>query len=445
MKSKVDESEGIKERRGQGSFCIPKAAVDALIKANASAYEIVAYLVLARFTDTSGRYSTASITAVNRYTGANKTQNGPVAKALERLRSIKAVSVNRVHNGRSGKSAGFEDLIVDLGPILFDRQSWLESEGETLPDGPTERGEVRYVLPDFDESFDDRVWFGNGLVDGHGMFAKPLKALKDAGPVAARLLLALYEVNDMETWGGVRPVGVDAGPWKRYEPVGLPSSWKDLAVILRSKEAGKVINSGISSRVWQTKERNYWQAHTDAGEPIWRALEALNSTGLLYEVVLVLNRNSEKRTFSNGDEYGDIAADAEPYYELDCRSLHGYKPPGENDAIGWLTARTAGELGIPVTLAVGKFDGTYAAIAPKGFGCMIVGVFRLRFRVANPKNAGVSGAWAAIHLRNREALDFVNRMRTASNMTPLKQLGAKEANPEMSSMSDAVDVEECLG
>ena len=445
MRSKVDESEGITELRGQGSFCIPKATVDALLKANASAYEIVAYLVLARFTDTSGRYSTASITAVNRYTGANKTKNGPVAKALERLRSIKAVSVNRVHNGRSGKSAGFEEQIIDLGPILVDRQSWLESEGEPLPDGPTERGEVRYVLPDFDESLDDRVWFGNGLVDGYGLFAKPLKALKDAGPVAARLLLALYEVNDMETWGGVRPVGSNAGPWRRYEPVGLPSPWKNLAVILRSKEAGKVINSSISSRVWQTKEPNYWQAHTDAGHPIWNALQALDSTGLIYEVVLVLNRNGQKREFSNGEEYGDIEPDAEPYYELDCRSKHGYKPTGENDGIGWLTARTAGELGIPVTLADGKFDGTYAAIVPNGFGCMIVGVFRLRFRVANPKNAGVSGAWAAIHLRNREALDFVNRMRTASNMTPLKQLGAKEANPEMSIMSDAVDVEEFSG
>jgi hypothetical protein len=181
--------------------------------------------------------------------------------------------------------------------------------------------------------------------------------------------------------------------------------------------------------VW--KSDSHWNtAHSEAGQPVWRALEALVSAGLAYQVVLVLNRNAEKKKFSSGDEFGDIPQDAEPYYELDCRSLHGYKPLGESDGIGWLTARTAGELGISVALTEGKFDGTYAAIVPKGFGCMIAGIFRLRFRVANPKNAGVSGTWAGIHTRNREALDFVNRMRKASNLKPLSQSNGKSSKDD---------------
>lgn len=38
-----------KARAGAGSFCIPKAAIEALIDAQATAYEICAYLTLARF------------------------------------------------------------------------------------------------------------------------------------------------------------------------------------------------------------------------------------------------------------------------------------------------------------------------------------------------------------------------------------------------------------
>lgn len=83
-----------KPPRGAGSFCIPRAALNALLDNQATAYEVCTYLTLARFTDESGRYSTASISAVNRYTGANKTRGGPVDRALERLKTIRAKSVS---------------------------------------------------------------------------------------------------------------------------------------------------------------------------------------------------------------------------------------------------------------------------------------------------------------------------------------------------------------
>jgi len=49
-----------KKPRGPGSFCIPRAALNALLDSGATAYEVCAYLTLARFTDESGRYSTAA-------------------------------------------------------------------------------------------------------------------------------------------------------------------------------------------------------------------------------------------------------------------------------------------------------------------------------------------------------------------------------------------------
>lgn len=392
--------------KGPGSFCVPRAAIAALLDAKATVYEICAYLVLAKYTDESGRYTSASISAVNKATGANKLKGGTVDRAIERLKQIRAKTVKQVSNGRSGKAHQWIEQATDLGPILFERTAWQQQTGEILPDGPTERGLVRYVLPDFGEEKESRVWFGNNLVGGIGGFTQPLKRLKNAGDVAARLLLAMYAANDMETWGGVRPVGPGRGPWKHYEPVADDVNLYGGARLIRAKDQGEV--ASIDNRISGGSTEAYWDA-----------LRALKSAGLIYEVVTVLNRNAKKEKFaSTGEEYGSIPDDAEPYYELDTRSAHGYKPEGE-EGIGGATAKTAGELGHPVAVEGGRLDGTYAAIVRRGQPAMIAGVYRLRFRVANPKNAGVKGAWARIHQNNREAFDLVQAIREANNLPAL--------------------------
>lgn len=400
--------QGTQAKSGAGSFCVPRIALEALIEAQASAYEICAYLTLARFTDETGIFSTASISAVNSYTGANKVKGGPIDRAIERLKSIKAKTVKKVTNGRTGRQHSLVEHITDLGPILYDRAAWVAG-GLTLPDGPHERAKVLHVLPDFAEPISDRVWIGNNLVSGVASFNQPLKALKNAGDVAARLLLRLYSVNDMELWGGVRPVGALSGPNARYEPVDEDVHLVGNARLIRSKKVGKLaqIEKGICP---------------GDKEAYWNALTALESAGLIYEVVMVLNRNARKAQFANGDGYEAIPDDSEPYYELDARSLHGYKPEGET-GLGGITARTAGELGWPVTLQGGVFDGTYAAIVPSGFGAMVTGIYRLRFRVANAKNAGVKGAWARVHQNNKDALDFIQKVRAANGLEALPPPG----------------------
>lgn len=410
------------KKKGSGSFSIPKKAIETLLANQATAYEICAYLTLARFTDGSGRYSTASISAVNRYTGANKTKGGPVDRAIERLKGMRAEKIELVSNGRKGKSQVMIKKAIDLGPIVIDRTTWCSGTGEILPDGPTERGNVLHVLPDFDEPQDERIWFGNNLVTGVGGFNQPLKELKNAGDVAARLLLALYEVNDMEAWGGVRPVGDVFGPWVHYEPVDTDTQWSTLGVKLhRAKRGGNVGPGALFERVcpFPNRRDSWWTAHDEAGDPAWRALEALQSAGLVYEVVVGLNRNAIKAKFLGGEEYSKIPADAEPLYELDCRSKHGYKPDGE-EGVGWATAKTAGDFGKPVALEGGTFDGTYAAFVPQGYGVMIAGIYRLRFRVSNPKNAGVKGAWSGIFQRNKDAMDMINRVRTQTKLPALE-------------------------
>ena len=109
--------------------------------------------------------------------------------------------------------------------------------------------------------------------------------------------------------------------------------------------------------------------------------------------------------------------DAEPLYVLDTRSRHGYKPKGEEGLAG-VTARTAGETGQPLTDRDGSFTLTYAAIVPDGCAAMVAGIFRLRFRVANPKNAGVKHTWANIGANNRDAFKFLQRVRAANGLAP---------------------------
>jgi len=405
-----------------------------LLDNNATAYEICTYLVLARFTDDSGRFSVANISAVNRHTGANKTKGGPVDRAIERLKTIRAKGKQVVSNGRSGKSHAMVEQVTDLGPILYSRDAWHQETGEILPDGPVERSKVLNVLPDFDEQPADRVWFGNNLVTGYATFTQPMKALKNAGDVAARLLLSLYAANDMETWGGIRPIGSGRGPWTHYEPVADDANLRGGARLIRAKDSGPV--ASIDKRI------------TGAGETqtYFTALSALESAGLVYEVVLVLNRNAVKAKFSGGEEYSGIPDDAEPLYELDCRSQHGYKPEGE-EGIGWATANTAGAFGKPVTIEGGQFDGTYAAIVPKGYGAMIAGVYRLRFRVSNPKNAGVKGTWAGIHQRNKEALELVNSIRAANKLPPAVPPNVNPDNPreKLRQLREAADTVDNMG
>jgi hypothetical protein len=383
-------------RRGESSFCVPRAAIEALLNAQATAYEVCAYLTLARYTDRTGVYSTAGMKAINTATGANKTKGGPVERAIERLKKI---------SGKTSKGPL---------PILFDEQGWIDKTGEIIPPGPIPRADVRFVLPDFDEPSESRVWFGGNLVTGIGEFAKPLKTIKDGGDVVARLLLAMYAATDMEAWGGVDP---HKGPWMRYESVDKEALVIADVRLIRAKNEGTVGSGTMFSRAWTAPDRDWWKAHEAAGEPVWRALELLESAGLFYQTVLVLNRNAESKTFASGGKYGSIPADAEPLYVLDTRSQHGYKPAGEEGLAG-VTASTASDLSFPVATSGGHFDGTYAAIVKRGQGAMVAGIFRPRFRVANPKNAGVQDVWSGIKARNREHFDFIQAIRAARKLPP---------------------------
>jgi hypothetical protein len=391
-------------RGGAASFCIPKAAVRALLDARADAVTIGAYLTLACFTDATGVYSTAALRAVRDYQSLHQDRG---RRALE---ALQAITVGK------GKTAI---------ALAYSRDAWLKKAGgAALPDGPAPRAQVNYVLPDFDEPIGDRVWFSSNVVLGFGSFTKPLRRLKDAGNEAARLFLLMQEAVDMVRFGGVPP---SAGPWQRYEVDEGNDLTFSSSRLLIGKASGHIANQTTVQAVTGGTSKEHW-------DQAFNALRAVAGSGLFYEVVLVLNRNAKPSKFQSGDPYGDVPGDADPLYELDARSLHGFKPEGEMGLAG-LTARTAGELGRSVVQGTlrdsdgnpievdgyypGRFDGRYAAIVPRGYGAMIVGCFRPRFRVSNPKNAGVKDAWARIYEGNRMGFEWIAALRTAHGLAPI--------------------------
>lgn len=375
-----------KPKRGAASFCVPRTALRTLIAREACVYEVIAYLILARFTDETGRYSSASASAIRRYSGSNQAKGGPIDRALDQLLTIAPKGQPKL-------------------PILWRREDWLKHHADELPDGPTTRGIIRYVLPDFDEEIEDRVWFGAGLVDGYGGFQYPLRRLKQCGNIASRLLLAQYMGLDIGAWGGVNP-HADYALWQSYSQACKPVDLLDGVTLIRWKRQSLVASQSKAIQGAGAQIEAYWQA-----------AKALEAAGFLYEVVVLLDRAAVEAVFKSGENYFKPHDDAEPVCELDMRGYHGYKPKGEQ-GVGGFTAKTAGDLGHGVATD-GEFNGTYAAFLAPGMTGMIIGIYRLRFRPVNPHNRNVSTSWWRINYGNREQLRLIQHVRKRYKLPPL--------------------------
>lgn len=359
--------------KGKGSFWISRQAISVLLAEKATATEICAFLVLARFTDESGCFCSAGNQAVFRAVGVGH--------------AIAGAALKRLQGYRFGANPKISQSIV------CPADDWATATGKQLPHGPIALAKIRWVLNNFDGKPEDRVWFGNELVDGFGKFKQPLKRLKRCGDVATRLLMICYREHDLDQFGGVRPTG--AFYWK-YEMEKIFSSFPHGKYDLwHGNDAGTwVFNCGSLPALGITKFSAKEEEKAEQIAPFWRAVEALDSAGFIYQVVTVMDRNGE-----------DV--EAQVIYELDTKSRHGYKPQGER-GLGGETAKLSGNLGRSVADSAGRLYGKYAAIVPAGVPAFIVGICRIRFRVANPKNHGIKGAWARIYGGQNEAKEWID-------------------------------------
>lgn len=354
--------------KGKGSFWIPKIAIDILIANEATALQISAFLVLAKHTNEGGKFSTAGITAIHRNTGVSH----PVAqKAVKSLLEMESSSKTYERN-----------------MILYLPYDWVDLTDETLPQAAFERAETRYVINDFNAKPEDKVWFSNELVTGIGKFTQPLKKLKMCGDLAARILLLSYQHNDLEQIGGINPkfYHMDYG-MKKISNLGGYNLWHGQANNQSTHESLAILNL----KEWKKDE----EFNDNELRMLWSSFENLENAGFIYQIVSVLDR-----------KYDD--PEAQVIYELDSKNKHGYKVDGE-EGVGGEMAKLSTRYGHPVTDSLGRFNGKYAAIVPVGEP-HIVGIYRLRFRVSNTKNHGVSAAWSRIHQGQRDVKDWLNTL-----------------------------------
>lgn len=359
-------------KAGKGSFWISKKAIEMLLVNQATAMDVCAYLVLARYTEASGQFSTAGLQAIKKAVGVGQ----PIAeRATNRLRKMIATKARKVGSGM-------------VQSLLYPADDWASKTGLGLPHGPVDRSRVRWVLNDFGGDPSDQVWISNELVDGIGRFSQPLKRLKRCGDVAARLLLVCYRETDLEQYGGVRPSGAFA---EIYE---MSKKWSDKGYDLWHAEHKNAMAWGAANLLGLKEFSKDETKKREQIEPLWRAIESLDSCGFIYQVVTAMDADPDN-------------LDAQVIYELDTKSKHGYKPQGEK-GVGGQTAAIAGLLGHPVADAAGRLYGRYAVVVPAGVSPVVVGIYRVRFRVSNSKNYGVKGAWARIYGSQKEAQEWLS-------------------------------------
>lgn len=362
------------EGKGKGSFWLRKKVINSLIE-SATVTQICAYLILARYTDSTGQFSTCGMTGVKRALGLGDNQ------ARQALASLDMLTVEIAAGKKTTKQR-----------MVHSADQWAELTGEVF-EAHTVKAKIRFVLSHFDAENEDgeRVWFPNTLVDGYGQFSQPLKRLKRLGEVAARLLMVMYRENNMEQFGGVAPsvMYADYTSEKQVRSEGYqlwhstfnnPVAFtKEILEILKLKK----YSAGEEGK--RSEVERFFSAH-----------QALVAGGFIYEVISVLDNKP-------GTD------DANVVYELDVKTRHGYKPRGEEGLAGD-TARLAGFWGKSVADPSGRFNGTYAAIIEEGVDLHVAGIYRLRFRVANPKNHTVKQSFQRIHQGQTEWKEILSHL-----------------------------------
>lgn len=345
-------------KTGSGSFKISKSTIEALIT-SATQPQILSYLGLAVHTDTTGHYSSAGCSALQKY-----------------------LCTGREHGNRN--VAGLLDLKdCRVGPaassrLVFSAEEWSALSGDNYQN-PNPRWPVRFYLNQLNPN-GEYTWFSNNLVRGYNEFKLPLMRLKGLGELATRLLLGLYLHDDMVQFGGVLPYKASFRYSTVAQSVGKHGFqlWHCIP-----HPAGAEFDTAFACLILRVNTLGITEEERIVNlRALSEALDSLISAGFIYEVVTVFDV--------------EPGPDSSVFQELDVRSGHGFKPKGEG-GVGGKTARLAGLWKKPVAKRGARFNGEYAAVVPAGTKPGCAGILRLRFRVSNPKNYGVSQAFTRIY------------------------------------------------
>lgn len=356
-------------KKGKGSFRITREACEILIDNIARGWQIGAYLVLAKHTDVSGKFTTAGHRAIYEATGASPgTERNPGA-ARRLVKELMEMEGNKV------VKAGAPEKLI------YTANEWHDTTGELIPEIPHKLYPVTFVLNDFGS--DDWIWFPNELVDGHGRFKQPLRRLKQIGDVAARLLLIAYSANDMEQFGGIPPLFNFYREYVSYDHM-VTSNGYTFHVATRKNN---IFHNNITLNAF--RKNQFADEIVLSPEQICtvaNALLSLQNQGFVYEIITVMDGPPDE-------------IDSRPIYELHNRDYSANK--GEEGLVKridrvFAKAMKLSDVEYFSADKQGRYHERYPVISRVGGLPNVVGIYRLRFRLSNPKNYPVRAGWKRI-------------------------------------------------
>jgi len=362
------------KKKGGGSFRIALPAYHILLESKVTAWQLGAYLCLARHTDATGKFTTSGYKRIYETTGASagvEKQPGAARRLVKELMQMGSPA--------PGNTAG---------KLLYTPVDWKDITGEESPEIPHALYTVTFVLNDY--NCDEWIWFPNELVDGFGKFSQPLKRLKQLGDVAARLLLISYRANNMEEFGGVQPYDYYFARYGMIKHIVSSHGY----TFFKFGEQGVEISSTVTSQALGVKllpRAN--KAIAEQTNQIRNALSSLVSQGFIYEILTVMDAPPDN-------------LDARPVYELHNKSRTENR--GEEgfarrvDRVIARALKRTPDREYEVADDLGRYHKCFPVISRAGVLPNLAGIFRLRFRINNPKNYPVRAGWQRIGRDRRE-------------------------------------------
>ena len=137
---------------------------------------------------------------------------------------------------------------------------------------------------------------------------------------------------------------------------------------------------------------------------LFGALEYLKLKGLVYEVVMAFDRSLLSL---EGDAEGTyLDPEASPIFHLHGKVRRVGKP-AEELGVSHMSIKIAHANGQNIFSKDGKVDDAYVLVSQPGTELGVAGLFRLRHRVRNEKNRGVSVSWGRLTASEREYREWL--------------------------------------
>lgn len=352
------------KKKGSGSFCIPRKAIDKLLQTGDKAkWLIPSYLKMAAHTDATGVYSTAGHSSIRSTLRRNKDDAISFVNELCKMK------------------------------LLYTAEQWEKKTGEVFPDDVPERQKVRHVLNDFKEKREEMVWFSRGLVDGVGEFINPLRRLADCGGAGTRMFLYLYSEHDVHSFHACNP---NKTLYRQYIPDG--EQWVTNYMIKEWSKGAPSMTAQVLKHVFpdakgwsELSNEQVWKGH----QVHWDAIYDLEAAGFIYESVAVVSSPIKVIAEETEWEYDDDG-EGTPYKEKEWDYTDK-----ENMAVVYELANKdrfasdTGELheaiiGTVISMERPVQSDSVFSILPTGSTNSVIGLYKPRFAPDNTRNAYVA-------------------------------------------------------